>query len=84
MLIAMNGLQCDTDGKTTVEITKHAAMYTTTAMTRADLAEGLQEGGGGLEEGGGGGGPFPPPLSKRPASDISSKRAGGPLPPLWP
>ena len=39
-----DGLQCVFDGKATVEITKHAAMYTTTAMTRADLAEGHQEG----------------------------------------
>ena len=40
-----DGLQSDTDGEATVEITKHAAMYTKTAITRADLAEGLREGG---------------------------------------
>ena len=53
-------------------------MYTTTAMTRADLAEGLQEGGGPASalssKRAGGGEGLPPPVALK-VLDVSGKRA---------
>ena len=56
-------------------------MYTTTAMTRADLAEGLQEGGGGALRRGGGGGALTPLLSKRAGVRYMEQEGGGGGPP---